>query len=330
MYDVSTPDDTAPEPGMYDGDTSVYCPVSFANGKIAIGSKKHMAVYRNRYYYMSSTPNLKAFVSNPYKYTSLTGDPEDYPKPKITVLSAFGSDPADLIGDLSDAFGLTAMDWRKTFADVVPDCMPMLGQMYEEPVLRLIVDEHLVPGSRDCKDRVADLRRYVDRESVRLSDGDFATMNSGFAQSREGICYNNWPRNPAELQYACENGTGPDAIVRVVADGGRDDRERARQEAAANWLVYQYALVDRAIDRDDAARRDAVARRRVLFREGLVATIHGYKMAEVRARLTNVIDMIAAETADGLAMVEQVCRRLNSDHRNGEPAAPGRTKTSKW
>lgn len=329
MYDVSASDDTAPEPGMYDGHTSIYCPVSFANGKIVIGSKRHMAVYRNRYYYMSSAPNLDAFVSNPYKYSSWTGDPRDYPKLKITVLATFGSDAADLIGDLSDAFGLTAVDWRETFADnVVPDCVPMLGRMYEEPALRKIVDEHFVPG--DGESRVADLRRYVDRESVRLSDGDFARMNSSFAQTRDGICYGNWPRNPAELRYAWENGASPDAIVRAVTGGGREDRERARREAAANWLAYQYALVDRAVDRDDAARRDAVAGRRAVFREGLVAAIHGYKMAEVRARLANVIDMIAAETADGLAMVKQVCRGRNSDHRNGEPAALGRTKTSMW
>lgn len=307
VYDVSAaPDDPdaagPPEPSVNNGDTSIYCPVSYAHGKLAVGSRRHAAVYRNRYYYARSARHLRAFAADPYRYAGRTGGPGPRPRPRIAVLCSPAVDPATLVGDLAAAFGLTVMDWRRAFAELVlaADRLPMLGELYEHPAFRWIVEEHLAPAGRL---RVNGLRRYVDRRNVRLDHRDWTALSSAFARCWDGVCGVNFPRNATELAYLCDSGTGPDAIVHAVVDNdgggaGREERGQVAEAAVAERLVYQYAILDRIVELDEAAKRDVVARRRALFRDELAAVTRAKRMDRLKKRLWRVMDAIAVEVED--------------------------------
>lgn len=329
VYDVSAaPDDpdaaAPPEPSMHDGDTSVYCPVSYAHGKLAVGSRRHAAVYRNRYYYTRSARHLRAFAADPYRYAGPTGGPGPRPRPRIAVLCSPAVDPAALVDDLAAAFGLTVMDWRRAFAELVlaADRLPMLGELYEHPAFRWIVDEHFAPAGWAGRLRLNRLRRYVDRRNVRLDDRDWTALSSAFARCQDGVCGVNFPRNATELAYLCDDGAGPDAIVHAVADdddggGGGDDgrkkRDRAAETAVAERLVYQYAILDRIVELDEAARRDVLARRRALFRDELAAATRAERMDRLKKRVRRVVDAIVAETEDVEGRPEAVANAYCGD-----------------
>lgn len=287
---------------MYNGDTSIYCPVSFTNGKLSIGSKKYMAIYQNRYYYMSSSKCLRAFISNPNKYASFTSAPKLYPKPKISVLSSFGLDATDSIGDLSDTFDLTVVDSYKIFEQqVLPEFMPMLGKMYEELTLKKNMEQYFISHIGSYVDS---LRRYIDRESAYLNDSDWAKMNAAFLQTDEGICYTNYPRNLTELKYLRENGIGPDAIVEVVADA-HHEREQAKKAVAAHYITYQNKLVDNAIVWNRIAYQNTITERSVMFKKKLAEVIRRRKIDTVKMRMRCVIETIAMETANGPNGIEE-------------------------
>jgi len=308
---VSTtdPNDPVPDTGKYNGDTSIYCPVRFANGKLAIGSKKYMAVYQNRYYYMSSSNNLKSFVSNPRKYASFTSVPKHNPKPKISILCPFGhsdDNNTGLIEYLLYAFDLILVDSREIFVEhVLPKDIPMLGEMYEQPTLRKIIDKYFVPENRDIE-YIDSLRMYIDRENEHLNYEDWTKMNSIFCHNDEGICYKNYPRNLTELMYLKENGMNPDIIVELTG-GGHGEKENAKMAVLRNWLTYQNALIDRAVARDDVTRRNTVRNRSILFKKKLAEVVQRQKTDDVKARIKRMIEMVAVEIVYGPSAIEHVC-----------------------
>lgn len=318
VYDVSIPDDTLPKAGIYDGNTSIYCPVSYVNGKVLVGSKRYMAVYQNKYFYMSSAHNFNTFVNNPHKYLSLTNDPELYPKLKLSLLTPFGLDSAALTSDLLNAFNLTLVDWHKLLRDeVLPNGLPMLGEMFEEPTLRKIEKEYFIFENRGgdggggyddgLRKYVDELRKYVDGKNAFLNDKDWLTLNSCFYQADEGICYKNYPRYKVELECLKLNGASPDVIVEVVANDREKGQKRAKRTVIENWLRYQYALVDLIVARDDETRRNAIASRRMLFISKLEDVLRRKEMNEIRARLQQMIEMIVVETIDGVKKLGNLC-----------------------
>lgn len=307
VYDVSAPNgrDTVPVPGKHDGDTSIYCPVRYANGKLSVGSKRHMAVYQNRYYYMSSADNLETFVSNPRQYSSFVAVPKRHPQPKITLLCPIGTDHERALGHLLDTFDLVLVDACNVFAEkVLPAGMPMLGQMYEEPTLRHTLDKHFVPGGQ-YRARVDSLRRYMDRTNECLSSEDVTKMNSIFVRAEDGVCYKNYPRNVTELKGLVDNGTHPDVIVELT--GGRDGKENAIKAVIGNWLAYQRALIDMAIGRDHAVRRTTVDGRSALFKAKLAEAVRRRNADAVKWRVKRLLEMTAAEIADGPEGVRRLC-----------------------
>lgn len=305
MYDVSTTDshDTIPTVGKYDGDTSVYCPVSFANGKFSIGSKRHMAVYRNRYYYMSSSNNFKEFVVNPEKYTSLTRSSNLYPKPKVSLLLPFGFNADDLIKEIVNTFDLTSIDFNDNLKkNILPKTMPMLGKMYEEPTSKKIMDEYFMVEDQN-ENHMNRIREYIDRESVYLSDEDWMKINSVFFKFNEGICYKNYPRSLMELRYLKENEINPDIIIEVIA--GKDEEENLALEAMVrNWLVYQCKLIEKVIERDGIARKNNIKRRSILFKN---------KLAEIRRKNDGTIstktENMTCETSSDSEPIEKTQTR---------------------
>ncbi|XP_060872308.1 adenylate kinase 9-like [Metopolophium dirhodum] len=312
VYDVSTSDieDAIPTKGKYDGDTSIYCPVRFAKGKLSIGSKNHMAVYHNRYYFMSSSNDFKDFISNPNKYTLFTSIPKMYPKPKISLLFSFGLSSVDFINKILGTFDLTLVDSYKVFKqNVLPKNMPMVGKMYEEPTLREILDKYFIPENQ--KDNINSLRKYMDRESAYLKDEDWLKMNSIFFQANEGICYTNYPKNLTELKYLKENEINPDIIIEV-----NPERNVAKEHATAsviqNWLTYQYILIDKIIARDNKTRRDSVNNRSIFFKQKLSELVKQKEIDRLKIRLERIIKMIAVETTiDGPNEVKYICDKEN-------------------
>lgn len=312
VYDVSTSDikGTVPTIGKYDGDTSIYCPVRFANGKLRIGSKRHMAVYHNRYYYMSSSKDFEEFISNPNKYTLFTSIPKMYPKPNVSLLFPFGLSSVNFIEEILNTFDLTLVDSYKVFKqNVLPKNMPMVGKMYEEPTLRKIVDRYFIPENQ--KDHINSLRKYMNIESAYLNDEDWFKMNSVFLQANEGICYKNYPKNVIELKYLKENEIHPDVIIEVIPEKPVA-KEHAIASVIQNWLTYQYVLVDKIIARDSETRQDSVNNRSILFKQKLAEFIKQNEIDKVKVRLENIIKTIAAETVvDGPNSVKSICDKLN-------------------
>lgn len=279
---------------MYNGDTSIYCPVSFANGKLSIGSTKYTAIYRNRYYHMSSSKHLGAFVSNPNKYASFPSAPRLYPKPKISVMSPFGVDVTDLTGNLSDTFDLIRADSYGIFEQqVLPEFAPMPGKMYEEPTLKKYTEQYFVSHGAGYVDG---LRKYIDRESgAYLNGSDWAKMNAPFSRTDGGgICYTNYPRNSTELRYLIENGIGPDAIVEVVADV-HEVREHAKKAVAANFSTYQDKLINSAVAWNRISYRNTVAQRSVVFKSKIAGVLSRRKIDEFKMLTRRAIETIAAE-----------------------------------
>lgn len=312
VYDVSTSDieDAVPTRGKYDGDTSIYCPVRFAKGKLSIGSKNYMAVYHNRYYYMSSSNDLYDFISNPNKYTLFTSIPKIYPKPKVSLLFSFGLSSVNFTNEILETFNLTLVDSYKVFKqNVLPKNMPMVGKMYEEPTLKEILDRYFVPENQ--KDNINSLRKYMDRESAYLNDEDWYKMNSIFFQANEGICYTNYPKNLTELKYLKENEINPDIIIEL-----NPERNVAKEHATAsvvqNWLTYQYILIDKIIDQDNEIRRDSVNNRSILFKQKLSELVKQKEIDRLKIRLESIIKMIAVETTiNGPNEVKYICDTQN-------------------
>lgn len=299
MYGVSIMNtrDSVPKVEKYNGDTSIYCPVSFANGRLSIGSKKYTAIYQNRYYYMSSPENFRAFISAPSKYSSFTGVPKSSPRPKISCLSSFGINVADLIKNILNTYNLTLVNTNEMFKQkILPENMPMLGKMYEEPSLKKILDNYFV--EKDEKDIVHSLRQYIDKESFYLSDNDWLKMNSVFFRIGEGTCCHNYPQNLKELEYLKVNGMSPDIIIEVVADNHFEKMNKARKAVMKNWLAYQYVLVDKAIARDDMTRRNTISNRLKLFKNKLVELNKQKKNDNLKKRIGDLINVIAMETVD--------------------------------
>lgn len=301
VYDVSEVNsvDEIPTIGKYDGDTSIYCPVRFANGKMVIGSKKYMAVYQNRYYYMSSFNNLKGFISNPKKYVSFISPPKVYPKPKLSLLCPFGFNSKNIIKSLLDTFDLTLVDSTEVFKQkILPDNMPMLGKMYEEPTLKKIMNTHFVSGNQK-DDYIKRLRKYIDLESAELNDEDFIKMSSFFFHDNEkGILYKNFPRNVTELRYLQTNEISPDLIIRVVGDEHKNI-EQAKREAIKNWITYQSDLTKKIIARDDELRKNTLNKRSTLFKEKLIEINKQKQMLIIKNRIELIIQHIALETING-------------------------------
>lgn len=299
MYDVSTDDGTAPTVGRYDGDTSIYCPVAFANGKLSIGSKKHKAVYQNRYYYMKSDRHFRAFVANPDRYASFTVPPETCPKPKISLYCPLGVDVPDSLKNVLYAYDSTLADAHEVFRNnVLPDHTPMLGEMYEEPTLRDAFDEYFA-SERNDRDHVNGLREYIDRKSARLSDGDWVKMNSPFSRIGEGVCYRNYPANSTELAYLKANDTLPDVFVQVTVADGRAEREHAKRAVGENWSAHRYGLMREAVARDERTRRNDVAERSATFKKKLAQSKREKRTDDVRTRLRRVVLTMATETERG-------------------------------
>lgn len=308
VHDVSTLDinDTVPTRGKYDGNTSIYCPVRFANGKLSIGSKKHMAVYRNRYYYMSSSNDFKTFISNPDRYILFTSVPKMYPKPKISLLFPFGLSSEDFINEILGKFDLTLVDSYKVFRhNVSPKNIPMVGKMYEEPTLKKIVDKYFIPEEQ--MDYINSLRKYMDKESAHLNDEDWLKMNSIFFQNNEGICYKNYPKTLTELKYLNENVINPDIIIEVVSEK-HIEKEHAKTSVIQNWLNYQYILIDMVIARDNETRKNAINNRSVSFKQKLAEIIKQKEMHRIKMHLERLIRMIVAETtAEGPKAIKSIC-----------------------
>lgn len=308
VHDVSTLDinDTVPTRGKYDGNTSIYCPVRFANGKLSIGSKKHMAVYRNRYYYMSSSNDFKTFISNPDRYTLFTSVPKMYPKPKISLLFSFGLSSEDFINEILDKFDLSLIDSYKVFKhNVLPKNIPMVGKMYEEPTLKKIVDKYFIP--KEQKDYINSLRKYMDKKSAYLNNEDWLNMNSIFFQTSEGICYKNYPKTLTELKYLNENKINPDIIIEVISEK-HIEKEHAITSVIQNWLNYQYILIDMVIARDNETRKNAINNRSVSFKQKLAEVIKQKEMHRIKMRLERLIRMIVAETtAEGPNAIKSIC-----------------------
>lgn len=308
VHDVSTLNinDTVPTRGKYDGNTSIYCPVRFSNGKLSIGSKKHMAVYRNRYYYMRSSNDFKMFISNPDRYTLFTSVPKMYPKPKISILFSFGLSSEDFINEILDKYDLTLVDSYKVFKhNVLPKNIPMVGKMYEEPTLKKIVDKYFIPEEQ--KDYINSLRKYMDKESAYLNDDDWLKMNSIFFQTNEGICYKNYPKTLTELKYLNENKINPDVIIEVISEK-HIEKEHAKTSVIQNWLNYQYTLINMVIARDNETRQNAINNRSVSFKQKLEEVIKEKEMHKIKMRLERLIRMIVAETtAEGPNAVKFIC-----------------------
>lgn len=309
-----------PTKGKYNGDTSIYCPVMFAKGKISIGSFNHMAIYQNRYYYMSSLKNLKAFIANPYKYSSFTNPPKQYPKPKICLLLPFGLNPIDLVNSLLNTFDLILLDFDQMFKlKVLPENIPMLGKMYEDPKLKKIMENYF-PTENQNKNYIEQLRKYINRESDHLNDEDWVKMNSIFFQSDEGICYKNYPHNLTEFKYLAANNISPDIVIEVFVDKN-EERKQATKAVIKNWLTYQYLLIDKVIARDDAVRRDMINKRSILFKKKLAEVYNQKQIDEVKIRLERIIKMIVIETVDGPDEIKNEC--------NGTPNKNKRSEMSK-
>ncbi|XP_060851288.1 adenylate kinase 9-like [Rhopalosiphum padi] len=314
VSDVSTSDinNTVPNRGKYDGNTSIYCPVKFSNGKLSIGSKKHMAVYRNRYYYMSSSNDFKTFFSNPDRYTLFTSVPKIYPKPKISLLFSFGLSSIDFINEILDKFDLTLVDSYKVFKhNVLPNNIPMVGKMYEEPTLKKIVDKYFI--SEKQKDYINSLRKYMDKESAYLNYEDWLKMNSVFFQTTEGICYKNYPKNLTELKYLKENEINPDVIIEVISEK-HIEKEHAKTSVIQNWLNYQYILIDKVIARDNETRQNSIKNRSIFFKQKLAEVIKQKEIHRIKMRLKRAITMVVAETvAEGPGAVKSICDTQQSD-----------------
>lgn len=312
MYDLSTSDlnDTVPTIGKYNGDTSIYCPVRFANGKLCIGSKNHMAVYHNRYYYMSSSNDLKTFISNPNRYTLFNSIPKMYPKPKISLLFPFGLSSIQFINELLDTSNLTLIDSYNVFKqNILPSDMPMIGKMFEEPSLKKIIDKYFIPENQN--DYINSLRKYMDKESDYLNDEDWLKMNSIFFQANEGICYKNYPKSLTELKYLKENKINPDVIIEIIAKKNIAI-DHAKKSVIKNWLTYQYALFAKIIARDNEMRHKTVYQKSILFKQKLAEAIKQKEINNVKKRLECIIRKIAAETtADGPNLVKSICDTEN-------------------
>ncbi|VVC36135.1 P-loop containing nucleoside triphosphate hydrolase [Cinara cedri] len=311
VYSKFSDDNNVPTVSIHNGNTSVYCPVSFKNGKLLVGSKQYAAVYQNRYYYMSSSKHFKAFISNPVKYALFTSNPKSYPKPKISLLSSFGLDATDFNKKLLDTFDdFTLVDSYKIFKqNVLPKNTPMLGKMHEEPTLKKIMDEHFVTVNHNQK-YINNLRKYVNRESAYLSDENWMKLNSVFCQADGSVFYQNYPRNLVELKYLKHNGINPDVIVEVVAADEEKKQNDAKHAAIKNWLTYQYALIENVIKHDDATRRITASRRSALFKSKLAELVNRKIHDRIKSRLHVIIDMIVVETEYGPdnAMIEQSCQ----------------------
>lgn len=310
---VKWPDNVKPAVDKHNGDTSIYCPVSFSNGRLSAGSKEYAAVYQNRYYYMSSSKHLEAFVSNPLRYSSFASPPKLYPKPKISLLCPFGLDVVGFADNLLNAFDdFTLIDSHTVFKrNVLPENTPMVGEMYEQPALRAIMDRYFTSTHENRLHVVNSLRMYVNGKSARLSDGDWAKLNSVFRQANESVFYKNYPRNLTELVYLKENQIEPDVIVEVVAADGGKEQSQARKAAVKNWLTYQYALVKKAVEHDGVTRRITANKRHALFKYKLADLARNRKTALVKSRLKDIIEMIVLETEHGPDAVERKCRVQN-------------------
>lgn len=317
-YDASLTDihNMVPTEEIYNGDTSIYCPVMFSKGKISIGSFNHMAIYQNRYYYMDSLKNLRAFIANPHKYSSFTSPPKMYPKPKICLLLPFGLNPGDLVNSLLNTFDLTLIDFDQMFKqNVLPENTPMLGKMYEEPTLKKIMERYF-PINNENKNYIKQLRKYINRENYHLNDEDWAKMNSIYVQSNEGICYKNYPYNLTELRYLKANNINPDIVIEVSIDRN-EEQKQAIKEVSKNWLTYQYVLIDIVIAQDDVIRRDMINKRSILFKKKLAEVHNKKRIDEVKKRLEHMTKMIVIETVDGSDGIKNECNvRPNQNKRS--------------
>lgn len=302
MYDVSIKfsDKTVPTVNKYNGDTSIYCPVSFRKGKLSVGFKEYAAVYQNRYYYMSSSKHLKVFMSNPVKYSSFTSNPKSYPKPKISLLFPFGLKAVDFTENLLNIFNdFTVIDSYTIFKrKVLSGNTPMLGKMYEQPALKNIMDKYFASTNQNLK-YMNSLRKYVNRKSAYLSDEDWTKMNSIFYQTKESVFYKNYPRNLAELKYLKENITDIDIVIEVVADNEEKELKDAKNETIKNWLAYQYAVIEKVIEHDEITRQITASKKSTLFKNKLADFVNRNKIDRLKSRLKNIIDMIAIETEYG-------------------------------
>lgn len=316
VHDVSVESSDYLEPAVnkYNGDTSVYCPVCYGNGRLLTGSWAYAAVYQNRYYYMSSSKHFEAFVSNPVKYSSFTSNPKTYPSAKISLLCPFGLDASGFAESLLDAFdGFTLIDSHAVFKrNVLPGDTPMVGEMYEQPELRTIMDRYFTAATDENRQSaVNSWRMYADGKSAHLSDGDWTKLNSVFRQADESVFYKDYPRNLTELMYLKENLIEPHVIVEVVAADPEQEQNRARNAAVKNWLTYQYALVEKAVRHDGVTRRIVATERYALFKNKLAESARRRKTALVKSRLKDILEMIAAETEYGPDAIEQKCRVQN-------------------
>lgn len=251
---------------------------------------------------MSSSDNFKKFITNPNKYVSLIRSSNPYPKPKISILLPFGFDAEDLIKDVVDTFDLTYMDSCDIFKkNILPKNMPMVGKMYEEPTSKKIMDKYFIPEDEN-ENYINYLRKYVNKDSVYLSDTDWMKMNSCFYKFNEGICYKNYPNSLTELKYLKDNEINPDVIIEIVVEKS-EQQKHAMKAVAENWLIYQYTLIDKVIERDGTSRKNYVDRKTSLFKDKLAAIKRKNKKEKNKT--------ISTETTDAL---EDSCTSTISSH----------------
>ncbi|XP_050431129.1 adenylate kinase 9-like [Adelges cooleyi] len=299
-----------PEIMQYNGDTSIYCPVQLVKGKFVVGLKKYRAIYQNRYYYMSSDEALHQFILNPRKYASFSSHLDKFPKPKISLLLPFGLKTTNVVDEITKHFDMSVVEFYSVFKrKIVPKGMPMLGEMFEEPTLRKIMDKYLIKGNPTLTDNVNKIRKYMDLKSAYLSDTDWQKINSVFYQIDESICYINYPRNTMELMYLKDNEVTPDVIVNVTRDLDAHHIE-TKDKVAENWLSYQAAVFEKIIEKDAAARWKYSQAKSKLFKTQLNEYMNNDDNDTVKSRIEHVIIAIAGEVIKGHGATEFVCDQL--------------------
>lgn len=260
---------------------------------------------------MSSTKNLKKFISNPNKYSSFVNPPK-LPKPKISILLPFGLKSLDMIHNLLKKFDLTLVDSYTIFKNnILPKNIPMVGKMYEEPTLEKIMNQYFI--SHHNIDYINSLRNYIDGDSSYLNDKNWWKLNSVYFQTDEGICYKNYPRNLLELKYLKENEIHPDVIIEIIPDKNEGNTQ-AKRAAIKNWLNYQYELVDKVIAHDDKTRRNIINKRSIMFKKSLTAMMEEKINDEIKTRLKRIINMIVTETTEEPDTMEHICDKTS--HQN--------------
>ncbi|NWS71417.1 KAD9 kinase, partial [Crotophaga sulcirostris] len=244
------------------GDTKHFCPVSLKENFVLYpGVYEHVAKYREKIYYFSTSEYRDKFLENPEEYVA-HNKPIQAPPLRVCLLGAHGSGKTTCARQIADKLGIFHIQFEEYLQELIlPKTKKKVGPHFDEEPEE---DDNKMPTLSQELEDFSETETKKSKEEVELTDEEEAIKANLMGNEAlppevldnivpdwwrkepfrsTGFILESFPRTLDEAQYLSQRGLCPDVAVYIQVEDS-DVLDRLFPPRLKKWQERQHKKME--------------------------------------------------------------------------------------